>query len=430
VTAAVVIAWLGRGWFFFYDEWGTISYRRQGGFAAFFAAHNGHLQAAVIAIYRVLFATVGLRHYGAYRAVEIALHLVCAGLFYIYLRRRGVDPVVALCCYSSLLFLGIAWEVLFWPINAGFILPLICLLLVLISWDAGWRGSVTITALLSTLALASSGLGVAIVVGLGAEALLSRRGPRHLAALGVPLLGWIAWFLAIRPHLDPPHTLTRIPGASPHGDVGPVGTSLSNLRHLPRWLLHSLQDGLAAVTGTSSLVWAVVLGAAVMALLVWAKRRGTLNPRVIGLAIALGAFWVLTGLARAESQNPGASRYLYPAVLLLLLIVGESVRGVRLRLLLVGVLVVLTILGVQKNVSIMNAVGKSAVVAFAKQKSEMAQLEGCRDRLPPGYTPDRKAMPAVQAGPFWAATAALGDPVPAAAPGSDPMCPLGRRGST
>ena len=61
VAGALAIVWLARGWdLFFYDEWGTIFYRRSGGLDAFLAPHNGHLQAVVIAVYRALFATVGL----------------------------------------------------------------------------------------------------------------------------------------------------------------------------------------------------------------------------------------------------------------------------------------------------------------------------------------------------------------------------------
>src|SRR6266446_2896363 len=57
-AGAAIIAYSGRYWSFFYDEWGTIAYRRSGVFPAFFAPHNGHLMAVVIAVYRVLFATV------------------------------------------------------------------------------------------------------------------------------------------------------------------------------------------------------------------------------------------------------------------------------------------------------------------------------------------------------------------------------------
>src|SRR5436305_8953648 len=72
---AAVIFWAGRFFDFWYDEWSVILYRRQGGLDALLAPHNGHLFLTSHALYRVLFAVVGLRHYWPYQASMVVAHL-------------------------------------------------------------------------------------------------------------------------------------------------------------------------------------------------------------------------------------------------------------------------------------------------------------------------------------------------------------------
>src|SRR5437764_14957260 len=84
ILAAAATAYFGRGWSFFYDEWGVIFYRRGGGLPAFAAPLNGHLVAVTVGVYRVLFATVGLRSYTPYRWVTIAAHVLLIALVFAY----------------------------------------------------------------------------------------------------------------------------------------------------------------------------------------------------------------------------------------------------------------------------------------------------------------------------------------------------------
>src|SRR5436190_23930925 len=109
ILAAATIARLGRGWSFFYDEWGVILYRRSGGLAAFAAPLNGHLVAGPVAVYRLLFATFGLSSYTPYRSVTIAAHLGLMTLVFAYARRR-LPGALALVAVAPLLVLGYAWE--------------------------------------------------------------------------------------------------------------------------------------------------------------------------------------------------------------------------------------------------------------------------------------------------------------------------------
>lgn len=424
VAAGATIAWFGRDWFFLHDEWGFIFYRRAGGITAFLAPIHGHLFAGVLVIYRVLFSTVGLRHYGAYRGVEIALHLLCAGLLYVYARRRGLQPLIAWLVLVLLAFLGTAWEVLFWLASAGFIIPVIVLLAVLVLWDSEVPAVNLLTALLAVIALGTYGLGVAVVAGLMVAAMGPGRSWQRLTALGVPLAGWGIWFVAIRPSLNSPASLRRIPGASRTGDIGSLGNPTSHILGLPAWLAHSAAGALAALVGHPELTEiGFVLGLALAAGAVWQWKNGALDRwRFCGIAVAAVVFWVLTGLARAQTSSPAASRYLYPGIAFVLILAVECLRGVRLPTSLLAGLAVLVALSVWANVSVLQSEQRATSAVFAREKVALAQLESCRGRLPRSFKPGNTAQ-GVIAGPFWAATAALGDPVPPVPVADDPMCP-------
>src|SRR5712672_1780128 len=102
LIGAVLYYVAGRGLSFYFDEWTFILQRQQNNASAFLAPHNGHLSVAPVLVYKALWMTVGLRHYGPYRLVEIALHLTCVVLLYVWVRRR-VGEVVALVAAASLL---------------------------------------------------------------------------------------------------------------------------------------------------------------------------------------------------------------------------------------------------------------------------------------------------------------------------------------
>ena len=97
IAAALVLvlgiagAWLmyeTRGTTLWFDEWlWALEYRD--GLHTFIAPHNGHPTLVPFAIYRLLFATVGIDHSAPYRAIGIAGHLLVVALLYVYSARRA-----------------------------------------------------------------------------------------------------------------------------------------------------------------------------------------------------------------------------------------------------------------------------------------------------------------------------------------------------
>src|SRR6186997_1258495 len=68
VVAGALFLYETRATATWFDEWEWVLGRRGDDVGTFLRPHNGHLSLVPIAIYRVLFATAGLEHYGPYRA--------------------------------------------------------------------------------------------------------------------------------------------------------------------------------------------------------------------------------------------------------------------------------------------------------------------------------------------------------------------------
>src|SRR6185312_2899840 len=87
LIAFVYLNLKGRGGNFYYDEWGWIQ-QRHTGLHWILASYNQHLLAVPIALYQVLFRTLGLEHYWVYRLLEVCVHLGCVAVVFEFARRR------------------------------------------------------------------------------------------------------------------------------------------------------------------------------------------------------------------------------------------------------------------------------------------------------------------------------------------------------
>ena len=74
--AAVVLYRKGLGLTFYYDEWSIVMERRGWDLDTLLEPHNEHIAFLPILVFKLLFVTVGLDDYWAYRVVAIAVHLV------------------------------------------------------------------------------------------------------------------------------------------------------------------------------------------------------------------------------------------------------------------------------------------------------------------------------------------------------------------
>lgn len=296
VGALLVLVWFGRDMTFFHDEYAFILLRDLS-IPGILAPHNEHLTATLVVLYRVLVGTVGTGSYWPYLGVTFALHVAVAGIVYVVVRRE-TSAGWALGAMAVMLLLGAGGDNILWAFQSGTIG----------ATAAGMAALVVaprrpgIAAALLTIALATSGAGLAFFVGTGVHLMLTR--PRALPWLLVPLGLYLLWYAGF--------------GAA--GSPGLVG--------VPEYVMRGLEASAAGALGSTL---PIVGQLALIALAFgygWA--RG-IPPVVLALLVSSVAFFAIAGLVRAHlgPEQAAASRYVYVAVPAL--IVAGTVLLARIR---------------------------------------------------------------------------------------------------
>ena len=386
VATAAVLLYVGRGLTFFFDEWDFLLGRRTGGLESLLAPHNEHFSLVPVIAYKVLGSIVGLEHYIAYRASVIALHGLAALLVFRLVRARlgAWEGVIAA---GFLLGLGAAWEDLLWPFQIGFLGSVAAALGAMRLLDRGTRGADVGAALAVGIALASSSLGIPIVIGVAVElAARDRRDWRRpLIVLGVPVALYGLWYLG----------------------YGRSALQGENAADTPGWVTDAASAAVGAVLG-QEIGPGRVLAAVAAALLLYgvARRRVALTPRLLGLGATGLAFWTFTALARADQTAPDTSRYLYLGAVALILFAAEALRGVRRpawSLALAGAVVVAA---AALNSDDLRDGGRQLRTISNVVAAELGAVQLARPDVPADYRPDVARAPQITAGPYLAAIGA------------------------
>lgn len=228
VIAVPLLLLIGRGQWFQTDEWAFITGRQVlRAPSELLLPHVGHWSSIPILIYRALYATVGLHRYAPYLALVIVLHVVTTHLLWRVMVRSGVRTWLATALAAVLLFFGPGHENILWAFQITWHLSLITGLSLLLWLDRDRRTARhdLIVAVVATIGLMTSGVMVAMVVGLTVVA-WARRG--WLAAVRVatlPAVVYVAWAIGVwLPSLPP----ERKPSLDLAGSVAFVWTSLGN----------------------------------------------------------------------------------------------------------------------------------------------------------------------------------------------------------
>jgi hypothetical protein len=281
LVAIVILVWLSQGMTFYHDEY-TFILLRDLSLRGIFAPHNEHLSATLVILYRVLLGTVGMASYWPYLAVTFALHVAVAGIVFIVVRREA--PLAwALGAMAIMLVLGSGGDDILWAFQSG-----------TIGATAFGMGALVIAprrpavaAILLTIALSTSGVGLAYFVGTGVHLLLTRR--RALPWLLVPLVYYLVWFALFA-------TSSVSPG----------------LNGLVEYVLEGLTATAAGALGSTSLV---VGSLALLALAFGLGRAWDVPPVVLAMLAASVAFFAIAALVRAQlgAEHATASRYVYVA---------------------------------------------------------------------------------------------------------------------
>lgn len=387
ITAGVVLLLAGRHLTFFFDEWSWILERRGGGIGTFVDPYNGHFSLFPVAVYKVLLALVGLRHYIVYRVVGIALHLLCAALLYVLVRRR-LGPWLALAPTALLLFMGTAFQDLIWPFQIGFFAS-----------TAGGLGALALiedrrsdplAAALLVWAVISGGIGIPFLVACFV-ALVARADWSRLWIVGVPALVFVIWYLA----WGSSETIT-----------------LDALLAAPQYVANAAAGASAGIAGFGS-NWGppLAVGALIALSLCWRGRSATApTPMLLAAIAGMLSFWGLAAIVRNGGPDPAASRYLYIGAVFIWLIVAESRLGSTLSggwLSLAGVLAVGALIA---NLGVLRANVTGLREHDDNVRASLTAVEVAAPVVQPGFFPDKPEAPPISAGPYLIAVRDLGSP--------------------
>jgi hypothetical protein len=388
----VLLLWMGRGLSFFFDEWDFVTHDYGGGIHSLLAAHVGNISVFPVAVYKVLFHLVGLDHYVVFRLVVICLHLVCGALVYVLAARR-IPAASALLAAALILFLGAAWEDLLWGFQVGYMLSAAGGLgaWVLLDERRRWSSVAAMTCLV--VAVGSSSLGIAIMVGVAVELAWQRRW-RDGWIVMVPALLYVLWYLG----------------------YGESQVTVGSLIQAPGFAVDLAAAAFGGLAGRG-LEWGRPL--ALFGLVILARRLLRplpVSPRLAGLLAAGVALWAVTAVARSTISQPEASRYIYLGAIVIVLVGVELLRGVDIsaRAMALGAVVVLAC--ALSGLTVLHAGAAGLRGNSQTVVAELGALELDPDHVPPTYQPDAQRAPQIQAGPYLHTVRAIGSS-PADSPG-------------
>lgn len=302
LIGSVFLLTQARHLWFFGDDWAFLLARDLGErpVESLMAPHNEHWSTVPVLIYRALYSVFGLHHFLVFAALPVAAHAVACVLLFLVQRRCGIHPWVCVGVTAVLVFLGAGAENLLWSFQVGMLTSAaLGLGTLLVATGRQDSRALVITWLLSVLSLMSSGMGLPMLIWLGAFTLW-RTGLRRALVVAIPpLLLYAAWFVVWGRHAD-----TGIPG-SRAADVVPLA-----------W------KGLAVtwgnVTGFDPAGPLLVLGLVVAALVLdHGSQRRVLA--ISGAATALVTYLILaSSRGGLGPDSTSALRYGYFGALLLL----------------------------------------------------------------------------------------------------------------
>jgi hypothetical protein len=393
IGASVLLLRVGRGLTWFFDEWDWVQGRRTGALDDLLRNHNGHLIAVPILLYKLSWWAFGLRNYTAMRLLTVAFHVATCAALLVWLRRRVRDEL-ALGAVVILLFLGTAWQDLLWPSQIQYLGSALGGVAAFVFLDRRNRvGDIGAAASL-TFALASSGVGLPFAGAVGLVLVLRRSTWHRLWVVLVPLAFYGLWYLG-------------------YGQSQAKG---DNVHLVPDYVERAGAAAAGALLGKGVEPGHVVLGLILAAVVVTLAVRRRITPELAGVLALPALFWVLTALSRAQQDEPGASRYLYPGALMLIMVLAQLVdnptwpRTLRTRAIAAGAVAVVVVVSLVGNVDSLRDGGAQLRTVSDYVRAELRAVELARDSVAPDFRPDLSRMPQVSAGTYLRAVDDLGSP--------------------
>ncbi len=393
---------------FYVDEWNFMLHRRGVNASTFLDPRHGHLIAVPILIYKTLLKLFGASSYVPFRIVALAIELTCAVLFYALVRRR-VGDAIALAATVTVMFLGPAWEPLVSPVGMIALTSLAAGLGMLLALESSRRHADLAACALLMVSLASFSYGPAFAAAAAVDILLRDGGRRRIWVVIVPSALYVLWLIG---YGQSQIIWGNVPGA-PRAVFDSIGADLISVTGLYRP---------AGVTGGPlfDTTYAAPLAVAMVALIAFSLRTPPRRaPRLYALLVLAFGFWIEIALVLDAGRSTGSSRYIYPGVVLLLLLCAEIARGKRLsRRALIALAIVAGGLLVAVQIPNLNQ-GATALGNLGRfDRAELTALDLARGVAPPSFQPEPLATPQlghhylenVDAGSYYRAVDSFGSP--------------------
>ena len=390
---AVLMFYLARGLTFNLDEWIVVTERRGPGAPTLLEPHNEHLSVLLLGVFLGLLKLGGLDNQALMMVPLVALQVALGALLFVVARRR-VGAGVALGVAALAMVSGLAYENFLIPGQAGQMASIVAGVAAFAVLDRppSERNDRIIAALM-LVALASSGMGIPVLVGIGVELALTEQGRRRLWVVAAPFALYLLWYLF-------------------------YGTNRAGLDELTLsllWAWTAANHAAGALIGERQIESGRDL--LIVLLVVLAYRAWRVQPvariRMAAIATVLLTFYGLTAISRHDIAPPSSSRYLTVGLVFLLLALVEAARGLRIRAWAPWLVLVLAFVALSKDHKLAFREGRGVFLERSQQmRGSLAAIELLgRDRVDQELEIAPRAAPFVEAGPWFRALDDLrGDP--------------------
>jgi len=319
MVAVALLLYLGRWLTFYHDEWTFIDQRGEWTFDALMRPHNEHWPLGMALAYKTLLSAVGLRSYLPYLLVLLLLHVATAAGLYRVLKHLS-GPAFALAGSTLLLFIGSAYENLYWGFQIGWVGSTaagtwaVALLLL-----PKTRRRLILAAILLVVSVASQGTGLFFFAGATVILLADPERRSDVWVVAPAAILGTAWFVflgrsSISSNRDP--------------------FTLESLSHLPEYVSTGVVNAIGVLTGLGQPVGLVIFGLLAVATVWHLVGKAPMRAAAVAGFVGLIAQFSLTGLVRVGQAT--SSRYVYTAAIFLLFAfsgwlgrryIGSGLRG-------------------------------------------------------------------------------------------------------
>jgi len=392
---AMTMFWLTRGLTFNLDEWTVIAQRRGPGAPSLLEPHNEHLTLLFFAIFLPLLKLGGLDAFWLMMIPLVALQLGLGWLLFDIARRR-VGAGVALGVAAFALLSGFAYENFLIPGQAAQMLSIVAGVGAVALLDRPrTQNTDRALAALMVVTLASSGLGIPILLGIAVELASTQEGRERLWVVAAPFGLYLLWYVA----------------------YGTNRAGFDELALSALWAWSAASHAAGAIIGERQIEPGQQM--LVILLLVLAYRAFRVDAagriRLAALAIILVTFYGLTAVSRHDIAPVSSSRYLTVGVVFLLLMLVEAARGWKIRRWVPFVVLLLAWVSFGKVDGGSQALRDGRTLFLQRSERVRASLGAVellgRDRVAPTFEIAPLAAPFLEAGPWFATLDGLrGDP--------------------